>query len=269
MRVQFFAVPGTSRSLGGFTLMEVLFVVAITTILMYSMSIVFQKAAEIVGVTEAEIETRQKARSIFSRLEMDLRCAFIDSHGRYFTWDGSRLKFVTSAKYNPEGLTGRIDITQVVYEATSPSGGAQVKLDKKYPVAEEEPLLVRYVLTYLSAEDVANYNETYGGDQPELTAYTMVNLTDENAASDTKQYQDIVAGNVKGFSVECMPHSGVFYENLELAHIDKGWMSSWRSSISKKLPNALRIRVSVSDHKDLVERCFESIIYPKFTRGSI
>ena len=256
------------RGAGGFTLMEVMLVVALTGILMYSMSIIFQKAAVIVGVTGAEVETRQKARSIFSRLQMDLGSAFINSKGQYFVTDGSRLRVVTSAKYNPEGLVGRMDITQVVYTLTSKGGGADVKALKRYPVADEEQLLVRYALTFLSQEEADKYNSDYP-EQPQLKSYAAVSLDDPGLAESTGQYVDIVAGRVTDFKVECMQTIGAFSSNLELGEIDNYWTYAWNSPISKTLPKAVRIQVSVTDSKEMVERTFESIMTPKFTRGSL
>jgi len=269
MHIHALITARSSRSgAGGFTLMEIMLVVALTGILMYSMSIVFQRAAVIVGVTGAEVETRQKARSIFSRLEMDLGSAFINSKGQYFVTDGSTLKFVTSAKYNPEGLVGRMDVTQVVYTLTSEAGGAEVKALKKYPVADEEQLLVRYALTFLSQEEADKYNIEYSGEQPELKQYDTVSLDDPGLAESTKQYVDIVAGRVTDFKVQCMQAIGAFSSNLELGEIDNYWTYAWNSPISKKLPRAVKIQVSVRDSKDMIERTFESIMTPKFTRGS-
>jgi len=250
--------------------MEVMLVVALTGILMYSMLIIFQKAAVIVGVTGAEVETRQKARSIFSRLQLDLNCAFINAKRQYFVTDGSKLKFVTSAKYNPEGMVGRMDITQVVYTLTSKAGGSAVKAKKKYPVTDPEQLLIRYALTFLSSEDALKYNSEYP-EQPQLEPYDKVSLDEPGLAESKGQYVDIIAGNVKGFRVQCMAASDALSSNLDLGKIDNYWRPDWdsRDDNTKGLPRAVRVQVSVSDCKNLIERTFESIMSTKSTRGSL
>jgi len=102
----------------GFTLIELLLVLALTTILIHSMSLIFKSAIDIINITDAEKETRQTARNIFSRLRVDLQGAMVDERGNYFTisngsftfattgrtCSSADLKFVTTTTYNPERL---------------------------------------------------------------------------------------------------------------------------------------------------------------------
>ncbi len=254
---------GAHRCPAGFTLVEVLLVVVITTLLMYSMSMIFQKASLIVGVSEAEIETRQKARNIFSRLELDLGNAFVDNDGNYFEITGgqndSSLKFVTTTKYNPEGLIGRVDVTQVLYKKLNGNLAASLQATKGIPGAKPQPLIVRYALTYLSEQDAADYGRS---------AHTNIDLAhDGNLLESLAQYVDIVATNVTEFRVQSLNKSQVIGLSapFSLTRID----SYWNLGSTQELPKAIRVRVGLSDGNGVVNRTFESIIYPKFTRKSL
>lgn len=250
--------------LSGFTLIEILLVVMITSMLMYAMSVIFKKAALISAVSEAEAETRQKARGIFSRLELDLGNAFVDADGNYFRYDGSVLELVTTLKYNPEGFPGRLDITQVAYERVSADNGARIKRKKRYPVTDSDPLLVRYVLTYLSEEHARKYAGDYP-DQPTLRAHTKIDLATNDPKSG--QYTDIIASNVTSFKVQFLDIAKVANIPLDLSRIDSYWIDSWGRD-SKKLPGAIKVRVGLRDDKNTMTRMFESILHPRFTRGT-
>ena len=257
--------------LSGFTLIEILLVVMITSMLMYSMSVIFKKAALISAVSEAEAETRQKARGIFSRLKLDLSNAFVDADGNYFRYDeskeGSILEFVTTLKYNPEGFPGRLDITQVAYELVDKDVGAEIKLKKRYPAAvaaDSKPLLIRYVLTYLSKEHAEKYTKDYP-DQPRLEAHDKINLAEDKPMAG--QYKNIIASNVTSFQVQFLDMAKVADTSLDLSKIDSYWVDTWDND-SKKLPMAVKVRVGLKDDKNTMTRMFESILHPRFTRGT-
>ena len=248
--------------------MEVLIVVMLTAVLMYSMSVIFTKAALITGVSEAEVETRQNARGIFSRLELDLSSAFVDDNNNYFRCSGGLLEFVTTLKYNPEGFAGRLDITQVAYERVDGSESTTIKGNKGYPVTDEEPLLVRYVLTYLTQKHVETYANWYP-DQPQLSSYTRIDLATGQAKS-YGQYTDIIATNITSFDIQFLDEkiSTRIAPPLGLERIDTYWTNTWRPAGNRPLPRALKIRVGLTDKRKLVNRMFESIMHPNFTRRS-
>jgi len=152
----------------GFTLIELLLVLALTTILIHSMSLIFKSAVDIINVTDAEKETRQTARNIFSRLRVDLQGAMVDERGNYFTISNrsfnfppadktcasAELKFVTTTTYNPERLEGRMDITQLAYSLLNQSQSDSVRQLKLLPAGHSEsPLLVRYALAHLTRDN--------------------------------------------------------------------------------------------------------------------
>jgi len=239
------------RTHSGFTLMEVLIVVMLTAVLMYSMSVIFTKAALVTGVSEAEVETRQNARGIFSRLQLDLSSAFVDDNNNYFRYSGGLLEFVTTLKYNPEGFPGRLDITQVAYERVDASGGAAIKQLKRYPTSDEEPLLVRYVLTYLTQKHVEAYAADYP-DQPQLTSHTKIDLATDKPKSN-RQYTDIIAANVTSFDIQFLDESisTRIAAPLDLSRIDTYWTDTWKATSTKPLPRSLKIRVGLTDKRNL------------------
>jgi len=90
--------PGPTRRLRavGFTLIEVLTAILVSTILLYSLVLVFRSSARITSATESEFEILQKARSILSWLERDVTAAY-DS----WSQSGGGVSFRTIGPYCP------------------------------------------------------------------------------------------------------------------------------------------------------------------------
>jgi len=257
-----------SSGLRGFTLIEVILVIALTSILMYAMSEIFMIAARVVANSEAELETRQKARTIFSRLEMDLQSAIVGEKG-YFSVSADKLRLVSSAKYNPEGLSGRPDLTIVAYELLGAAASKSLLSKKDLPVYTDEdvddPLLVRYSLTTVTKAMVRDFELKY----PDLPAITeRYPQVDENP-SGNPQYEDILAGNVQGMQIDVLKDSTLYaFSGLSLGNVDTYWGNTGTEN-TKMIPTALRISISVSDSQERVKRAFETIIRTRFSRFSL
>jgi len=254
----------------GFTLIEVLLVAVITVVLMYSMSLIFQKASLVVGMSEAEIQMRQKARDIFGRLEMDLQGAFVDERGEYFRLNQGKadLGFMTTTKQNPEGYMGRTDLTHVAYKLIKDSSAEELLRKKKLIFTKQgatllkpPPLLVRYSLSYLSKEAFEQFQKDYPGEPYPVRAYTIVMIPDDPIAD--IQYEDIIADNVTDFRVTAVSSDSLKkITDLTLNRID----TYWEDKIdSRSLPVAVRIRLCMTDTKGMLSRAFENIICPKYS----
>ena len=202
----------------GFTLIEVLLVVVLTAMLMYGMGQIFKMASDVIGSSEAEVETRQKARAIFDRLEMDMQCLLLDDSGNYFeikpgtmNVDGverisDKLRLITAVKYNPEGLPGRMDMTQVSYKLLPENAAVALLTRKQVPFMESEaPLLVRTSLTYVDREMLNIFKARYP--DYDLRLYTKPVMGDDPDMF--QQYEDIIAGRVYDFSVEALDNVAV------------------------------------------------------------
>jgi len=257
---------------GGFTLIEVLLVAVITVILMYSMSLIFQKATLIVGMSEAEIEIRQKARDIFNRLELDLRCAFVDETGEYFEVQGNKLWFMTTTRQNPEGYIARTDLTQVAYKLLNEDESERLLRYKKLifssgTTIDAPRLLVRYSLSYLSKAAYNQFRQDYPDQPYPSKPYPDVRIGDDPEAH--RQYEDIVADNVTDFRVSFVSENSLKNLNeFSISRIDTYWRDKLASS-SRSLPLAVRIRICISDRKNMLSRAFENIICPKYTVAKV
>ena len=270
------------RAGAGFTLIEVLLVVTLTTMLMYAMGEIFKLASNVVGGSEAEVETRQKARLIFSRLEMDLQSLFLSNKNNYFsiengsigyagtTRQADRLRLVTTIKYNPEGLPGRMDITQATYRLEEKEKCASIMREKKYPRFEEmeDPMLIRYALTFTTQEAKDVYTSRFPDERP-IQKY-LVSDPPKNVreAEDVRQYIDIVSGRVLDFRVDYVLGSDLPGAKTDVeTGIDTFWshdpLRIYENSPNVEMPQAVRISIVVADTKGRLERAFESIIAVK------
>jgi len=265
----------------GFTLIEVMLVVVITGMLMYAMGLIFKGAAGIVGITEAEMETRQKARNIFSRLESDLQGVVISEQRERFNVrkliqkiDGrdcvfGGLLFSTATKYNPAGMMSKLDLNLVEYGLLDEAGAKDLKKRKKLPDYDpESPLLMRYSITYVSKDAAAAFNSAYP-DEPKLKACEHVDVG-KMGPYGFGQYADIIAGKVYDFSVDyIVPRKVYGLGDFTLPVIDSYWESaggSLQPPPGPLPPQAVRVSISLRDSKDRLERTFETIIRPKLTR---
>jgi len=256
----------------GFTLIEVLLVVVLTAMIMYGMGEIFRMSSNVVGGSEAELEARQRARMIFSRLEVDLSSLLLDAEGNYFQiQDGRRnfddvarfwykLRLVTAAKYNPEGIPGKSDITRLSYRLYTRSEA--IALYEKNGLKNfepEAPLLVRTSLTNVTREMRDLVIERYP--DAEITMFNSQSLAED--PEQFKQYRDIVSGHVYDFLVEFVSLDRLGrIQDLDLVSIDTYWKQQpcttkrWKYT----LPRALRVSVSVGDSRQRIERTFETII---------
>lgn len=265
-----FLKPNPARS--GFTLIEVLLVVVLTAMIMYGMGEIFKMSSNVVGGSEAELEVRQRARMIFSRMEIDLSCLLIDANGNYFeirqgqkNFDDMarlwyRLRLVTSAKYNPEGIPGRSDVTRISYRLYDRSKATELYESKGMKGLEPEaPLLVRTSLTNVTNDMRDLVIDRY----PDAEVRVFNDPAFDPNPEDFTQYRDIIAGNVYDFLVEFFSRDKLGdMDDLDLVSLDTYWKTyslktaRWR----KSLPRAVRVSVSVGDSRKRIERTFETTI---------
>jgi len=260
------------KSTSGFTLIEVLLVVVLTAMIMYGMGEIFKMSSNVVGGSEAELEARQRARMIFNRLELDLGSLLLDSEGNYFQirqgmksvddvsrfW--YRLRLVSAAKYNPEGIPGKSDITRLSYRIYT--RGEAVALYEEMGLRNfepEDPLLVRTSLTNVTKEMRDLVIDRYP--DAKVRMFNSQALDEDPVAYN--QYRDIVSGRVYDFLVEFVSMEKLErLSSFDLISIDTYWKQGqcatkrWRNT----LPRAVRVSVSVGDSRQRIERTFETII---------
>lgn len=275
---QIITKPSKQSVSAGFTLIEVLLVVMLTSMLMYGMGEIFKLSSDVVGVSEAEVEVRQKARVIFGRMEMDLQSLVLDSKGNYFRiWRGTgraiegvprmddKLRLVTSVKYNPEGLPGRFDVTRVLYrllpEGESLNLLAEKKImSKKQTSCDEAPLLVRYSLTTTTEEMAMAFQRKHRTLDRIKESKPKMDADPQTAAA---SYKDIISERVLDFGVERLNSNKL--ENLSdvtLYSLDSYWLHTPCKTDEEHMvpPLCLRISITLHDNKSVIERSFENII---------
>ena len=273
------ARPMPMLARAGFTMIEVLLVVMLTSMLMYGMGEIFKMSSNVVGMSESEVDVRQKARVVFGRLEMDIQSIVLDSDGNYFRiWktdgnlDGIRrlndkLRLVTSVKYNPEGLPGRFDVTCVVYKLLGKDDTAKLLVKKGIyarqdaRALDEGPMLVRYSLTATTADMVRAFVLKH----PDAAKLKPVKVSMNSDPEKIEQsYIDIIGERMPDFGVEYLD-TNRFDSNvndLNLYSLDSYWAHrSIKTGQSNPIPPpCIRISVTLRDSKNTIERGFENVI---------
>ena len=255
-----------TRTAGGFTLIEMLLVVALTTMLMYAMGEIFKLASGVVGGNEAEVEVRQKARSIFSRLEIDVQTALLNREGDTFIIKpgtlGSRvadsLRLVSSVKFDIEGVSTAGDVNRVSYVLVGEVGAKEALKRKGLPTDEpKDPLLIRYSRTFVSGDAAKEFNRDHPN-RPNLTQYPGGPWSDD--PEDNPQFIDLVAGNVLDFQIDRVLPGDLAGVTLDVNGLNGMWKHLPVDARRDPIPRAIRVSVTLLDDKARIERTFESVI---------